>query len=182
MWYIKNEKAFIACTVSKYREVCWKTRQSPSFLKNFEVFWDCGKELFRVLYVASQTNQYLKRKSRWKLAERTLATKYKLWLILLWFSFVFFSWVWEIYAQNFSVYIILQFLTGPLFKNRFHYTDVCQYCFVCCFFFRGSCMTFKAWKWLPFSVKNQRWRQKNLKGIANIFPALYSLHARDMYT
>ena len=36
-------------------------------------------------------------------------------------------------------------------------------------------MTFKAWKWFPFFL--WRWRQKNLKGIANILPALYSLHA-----
>ena len=35
---------------------------------DFEVFWDRGKELFRVLYIASQTNQYLKRKLKWKLS------------------------------------------------------------------------------------------------------------------
>ena len=36
---------------------------------NFEVFWDRGKELFLVLYIiASQTNQYLKRKLMWKLS------------------------------------------------------------------------------------------------------------------
>ena len=28
------------------------------FFNNFEVFWDHGKELFWVLYIASQTNQY----------------------------------------------------------------------------------------------------------------------------
>ena len=58
MWYIQNEKAFFT-TVSKHQEVCWN---------NFEVFWGRGKELFQDLYIASQTNQYLKRKLKWKLS------------------------------------------------------------------------------------------------------------------
>ena len=55
-WYQNTEK----CVEKRGRR--------PGFFNNFEVFWDCGKELFRVLYIASQTNQYLKWKLKWKLS------------------------------------------------------------------------------------------------------------------
>ena len=42
----------------KHQDVCSKTRQQPSFLNNFDVFWYQMKYLFTVCDLASQKNSY----------------------------------------------------------------------------------------------------------------------------
>ena len=50
-------------SISRYRETSWKTRQSRVFLTSFEISINQRKNTKRAFEIASQTNQYFRRKS-----------------------------------------------------------------------------------------------------------------------